>query len=222
MTIRRGLLAFTALVLTSVAGCGMMIQAMEGEPVWLRHRASQDVPGPSHRAVLATLDVLKAELSGVEIVDYHLSQDDRFDTPEGKTPGPGRVEIPGDYPAFLVDGLNEDQPVIVNCRFCCIQGKMKDGRKVDAVIRIDLDGPKPGTVVSVQVGRRGDPEASDVLLDKIADRSAHPTRKPGSPEERAALNEAFGPRPETEEKTNEPKSEGLKIRKEWRWRSPAP
>jgi hypothetical protein len=187
--------------LALMAGCGSMILAVqEGEPIWLLHRVWRIVPEPSHQVALATLEVLKAELTDVKIVEEELSAEDRFNPPDGKPPKPDNVDIPVEYPAFWLDGLifNESGPGIYNCRFCAFEGKTKDGRMVDAVVRMESEGSEKHSVVSLQVGRKGDKEASKALLDKIADRAAHPTLAPGSHEERAALSAAFLPRPGTE------------------------
>jgi hypothetical protein len=212
--IRRCLLAVAGLSLALAAGCGsMMLAAQEGEPVWLLHRLNWTVYHPSHQVALATLEVLKeAKLDGVRIVADELTLDKRFNTPDGKVPKPGAVRIPEDYPAFWLDGL-DDQPVIVNCRFCSIEGKTKDGKMVYAVVRLEIVGKsEQHTVVSVQVGRKGDEKLTKSLIDKISNRVLEPQLKPGSPEERAALNEAFKPRPGTEDRMLIAKGE-LRVRK---------
>lgn len=186
-------IAMTAVV--SVAGCGaMMLAVSEGEPFWLLHRVNRPFVQPSHRVALATYEVLKAELTSVEIDDEEMTPDDQFDKPGGKTPMPGEIEIPDDVPAFWLKVLNFG-PAIVNLRTCELMGKDRHGREVFAVVRIGSRGPKLNTVVSIQIGRRGDEKASRALLDKIAERVAHPSYKPGSPEERQALQDLFNPEP---------------------------
>jgi hypothetical protein len=198
--LRRCLLAVAGLALALTAGCGsMMIAAMDGEPVWLRHRLDWTVYQPSHRVALATLEVLKTELAEAKIVDEELTEDKRFNTPDGKTPKPGEVRIPDDYPAFWLDGLVDQRPMIVNCRFCDIRGKTKDGKPVEAVVRLEIVGKsEQHTVLSIQVGRKGDEKSNKAtkdLIDKISDRVLQPKLPPGSPEERAALSTAFSRQP---------------------------
>lgn len=202
--IRRCLLALGVLALALGAGCGsLMIAAMEGEPVWLRHRLDWTVFQPSHRVAIATLEVLKTELAEVKIVADELTRDDHFNTPDGKTPKPGEIKIPDDYPAFWLDGV-EDHPVIVNCRLAVFEGKTKDGQKVDAVVRLEIVGKtEEHTVVSVQVGHWGDEKsnkATKALIDKISEKVLQPSYVPGSPAERNVLNAAFEPRPGTDDK----------------------
>jgi hypothetical protein len=177
-----------------------MLGAMQGQPVWLTHRLDWTVYQPSHRVALATYEALKGELAEVKVLNVELTQDDHFNPPGGGMPKPGDVKIPEDYPAFWADWLNPKGPVIVNCRYCDFEGKTKDGRKVEAVVRLEIMGSDQRTVVSVQVGRKRDDKATKVLIDKISDRVHNqPILKPGSPEERTALKDAFGPRPGEEE-----------------------
>ena len=195
--IRKCCFALAGLALALAAGCGsLMIGAMQGQPVWLTHRLDWTVYQPSHRVALATYEALKAELDEVKVVDIELTQDDHFNPPGGGMPRLGDLKIPDDYPAFWADGLNPNGPVLVNCRSCDFAGKTKDGRKVEAVVRLEIMGSDQRTVVSVQVGRKRDDKASKALIDKISERVHNqPILKPGSPEERAALNKAFGPGP---------------------------
>jgi hypothetical protein len=191
--IRRSLLAFLVFSLVLITGCGMMMLAKEGEPVWLRSRVSRTFVEPSHRVALATLEVLKDELGSVKDgpVDV-MTRDSNFDPPGGGSPKPSEVQIPDNYPAFWLDGLATG-PTLVNYRVVSFSGKTLDGRPVEAVVRVGAQDRMTSSVVSIQVGRRGDEEISRNLLDKIADRVAHPTYKPGSPEESQALQTAFGP-----------------------------
>ncbi len=205
---RRCLLAVAglALALGPAEGCGPVLRtAMKVERVmqraelaWMPNRLDYTVYQPSHRVALATSEVLKAELAEAKIVDEELTEDKHFDTPEGKTPEPGDVKIPDDYPAFWLDGLVDNRPMIVNCRLVSFAGKTKDGQKVDALVRLEIIGSDRRTVVSVQVGSHGDPKPTKVLIDKISDRVQNPSTRPGSPEERAALKAAFDPGPKAD------------------------
>jgi hypothetical protein len=207
--IRRCLLAVAGLSLSLAlsAGCGPILRSAEKVDVVLRkaemalmpNRLEYTVYQPSHRVALATLDVLKAELAKVEIHDIELSQDNHFNPPDGKKPGPGDVRIPDDYPAFWIDGLSPIGPVLVNCRSVDFEGQTKDGMAVVASVRLEIVATDQRTVVSVQVGRRGDTKPTEALIDKISAKVLEPTYKPGSPEERAALNAAFAPRLGTDE-----------------------
>jgi hypothetical protein len=193
--IRRCLVASLLTVAVTVAGCGTMKLAQNGEPVWLHHRVDRTFVEPSHRVALATFEVLNAEFSSVNVIAQELSQDSQFDRPDGTTPGPGEVAIPATLPAFWLDGVNPSRPVIVDFRYCTIAGKDREDRQVQVVVRSDPKSSNPGTVVSIQFGRRGDDAAGFALLAKIAERAALPDRPPGSLEERKALQDLFGPRP---------------------------
>ena len=194
--IRRCLLAVAGLSMALAAGCGSMMLASQGVPIWLRHRLDWTVYQPSHRVALATFEVLKAELAEVKIVDEELTRDDHFNSPDGKTPKPGEVKIPDDYPAFWLDEFLPGLPMIVNCRYVVIEGKTKDGKRVDVVVRLEIVSSDQRTVVSVQVGHKGeDDKITKKLIDKISERVHQPTLKPDSPEEHAALVAALGLRP---------------------------
>jgi hypothetical protein len=201
---RRCLLAVAGLALGLVAGCGPVIRtASRMETAWLKvesalapNRLDYTVYQPSHRVALAASDVLKAELAEVKIRDVELTQDKHFDTPEGKTPEPGSVVIPDDASACWLEGLPiSTSPMIVNCHLVTFAGKTKDGRRVDASVRLEIVGSDQRTVVSVQVGGHGDPTRSKNLIEKISERVHNPSTRPGSPEERAALKAAFAPGP---------------------------
>jgi hypothetical protein len=166
------------------------------ESAWMPNRLDYTVYQPSHRVVLATAETLKAELAEVKIRNVVLTQDKHFDTPEGKPPVMGSVKIPDDYPACWVEGLPiSPSPTLVNCRHVEFAGKTKDGKRVDAAVRLEIVGSDLRTVVSVQVGGHGDSSGSKDLIDKISDRVQNPSTRPGSPEERAALKAAFVPGP---------------------------
>jgi len=203
--------AVALLAVVSSTGCGMMHRAMQGEPVWMRHRVSRAFDQPSHRILLATYEVLRGELSSLAVSDVELTQDDRFNSPDGKMPMPGELKIPSDVPAFWMSGLSS-RPLIVNLRFCDLRGNDRQGRQVEAVVRIDFDDPKK-SIVSLQVGHQGDDAAGRVLLDKIAERVAHPTHRFGSPEERDALSAVLGPESSPPEPRTEPDGKIWRIRK---------
>jgi hypothetical protein len=199
---RRSLLAVAGLALAlGWMGCGPVFRtAMKVERVmqraelaWMPNRLDYTVYQPSHRVALATLDVLKAELTEVKVHNIELTQDKHFDTPEGKTPKPGDVKIPDDYQGFWMDGLIAgDPPMVVNLRSCDFVGKTRDGQRVDAVVQLEIVGSDQRTVVSVQVGRHGDPKPTKALIDKVSQKIQQPSTRPGSPEEIAALKDAFG------------------------------
>ena len=198
---RRCVLGAAGLALAlALAGCGTMMLAAKGEPIWLRHRLDWTVYQPSHRVALATYEVLKEELATVKILDEELSQDDRFNTADGKTPKPGDIKIPDDYPAFWIDSfIPGNKPLIVNCRYLYLEGKTKDGKRVDALVRLEIVGTsEQHTVVSLQVGRKGDEKLTKALIDKISGRVQGPQSPPGSAEERAALTAAFGVMPDAD------------------------
>ncbi len=205
MMIRRCLLAVAGLPLALAlsAGCGPVFRTAQkvdavlgkAELAWMPNRLEYTVYQPSHRVALATFETLKAELAEVKVGDFELSRDNRYNTPEGKMPKPGDVRIPVEYPAFWMDGLDAAGSVLVNCRSVDFSGKTKDGEAVVASVRLEIVGSDQRTVVSVQVGRRGDPKATKDLIGKISERVHEPKLKPGSPEEQASLNIVFGHRP---------------------------
>ena len=207
MMIRRCLLAVAGLALVLSAGCGPMFRSahkvdaalQKAELAWMPNRLDYTVYQPSHRVALATLDVLKADLAEVKVHDIELSRDNRYNTPDGKMPKPVEVRIPDDYPAFWMDGLDPDGPVLVNCRSVDFEGRTKAGEAVVASVRLEIMGSDQRTIVSVQVGRRGDSKATKDLIDKISERVLGPKLKPGSPEEQASLNIVFGHEPGKEE-----------------------
>jgi hypothetical protein len=201
---RRCVLAVAALALGLVAGCGPVLRTsqkidaalVKAEWAMMPNRLDYRVYQPSHRVALATSEVLKAELAEVKIRNVELTQDKHFDTPEGKTPDPASLTIPDGYPACWVEGLSISKtPILVNCRLVEFAGKTKDGHKVQATVRLEIVGSDQRTVVSVQVGGRGDARGSESLIEKIAERVRNPSTRPGSPEERAALKAAFDPGP---------------------------
>ena len=199
---RRCLLAVAGLALGLVAGCGPIFRTAwkveramgKVEAAWMPNRLDYTVYQPSHRVALATSEALKAELAEVKIRNVELTQDKNFDTPEGKTPVPGSVVIPDGYSACWLEELPTSKgPILVNCRLVAFAGKTKDGQRVDALVRLEIIGSDQRTVVSVQVGGRGDARGSKDLIDKISERVQNPSTRPGSPEERAALKAAFDP-----------------------------
>jgi hypothetical protein len=192
------------LVLGLVVGCGPVIRTAQridtartkAEWALMPNRLDYTVNQPSHRVALATFEALKAELAEVKIRNVELTVDKNFDTPEGKAPVMGETAIPNDHPAFWLEGLpNTKGPMLVNCWKVAFAGKTKDGQKVDALVRLEVVSSDRRTVVSVQVGGRGDATGSKNLIDRISERIQNPSVHPGSPEERAALKAAFDPGP---------------------------
>ena len=110
---RRRSIALAWLTLGLVAGCGPVIRSKwkierglaKVEMALMPNRRDFTVYQPSHRVALATNEALKAELAEVRIVKIELSRDKHFNSPDGKTPEPGSVVIPNDYPACWVEGL---------------------------------------------------------------------------------------------------------------------
>ena len=193
-------LAFAGLALGLVVGCGPVIRSSwkiqrgmtKVESALTPNKLDYTVYLPSHRVALSTSEALKAELPEVKISRVELTRDKNFDTPEGKTPEPGSVVIPNDYPACWFDGLSGSKaPILINCRLVEFEGKTKDGQKVEVLVQLDLTGSDQRTVVSVRVGGRGDASGSERLIDSISARVQNPSTRPGSPEERDALKAAF-------------------------------
>jgi hypothetical protein len=201
---RRCTLAVAGLALGLLVGCGPVIRTswkidaarVKAEWALMPNRLDYTVYQPSHRVALATFETLKAELAEVKIRNVELTVDKNYDTSEGKPPVLGEFEIPKDQPAFWVEGLRHTKaPLLVNCWKVTFSGKTKEGQKVEAQVRLEIVGSDRRTVVSVQVGGRGDATGSKNLIDRISERAENPSVRPGSPEERAALKAAFDPGP---------------------------
>jgi hypothetical protein len=201
---RRCTLAVAGLALGLLVGCGPVIRTswkidaarVKAEWALMPNRLDYTVYQPSHRVALATFETLKAELAEVKIRNVELTVDKNYDTSEGKPPVMGEFEIPKDHPAFWFEGLPDTKaPTLVNCWKVAFSGKTKEGQKVEAQVRLEIVGSDRRTVVSVQVGSRGDATGSKNLIDRISERIQNPSTRPGSPEESAALKAAFDPGP---------------------------
>jgi len=194
------LLAVGGLALGLLAGCGPIYRTSQKiemalvkvEWAMMPNRLDLTLYQPSHRVALAASEVLKVELAEVKIRNVELTRDKNYDTPEGKAPVPGSVVIPAEYPAFWFEGLpSSPSPILVNCRLVEFSGKTKDGQKVDVSVRLEIIASDRRTVVSVQVGGRGDARGSENLIDKISQGVQNLPIRPGSPEETAALKTTF-------------------------------
>jgi hypothetical protein len=174
-------------------GCGLGLRKMVGEPrigAWTESTTHKE---PPHRVALATLEAMRAELASA---DFAKGQDSEFAVardlmrPGMKIPRPGEP-VPADYPAFWVDWTAKDDGhkqrnlvVLVQAHF---EGQTRDGRPVQITVRRDVE-----TVVTVKVGKHGDPKLSRLLGERISERLAHPLHRPGSSEEAETLRAFFG------------------------------
>jgi hypothetical protein len=183
-------------VLVAVAclpGCGLGVRKMAGGPRLDNWTESTTRKEPPHRVALATLEAMRAELASA---DFARGQDSQFAVardlmrPGMKIPRPGDP-VPPDYPAFWVDWTAKDDGheernlvVLVQAHF---EGQTRDGRLVQVTIKRDVQ-----TLVTVQVGKDGDPRLARLLGERISERLAHPLHPPGSPEEAETLRAFFG------------------------------
>jgi hypothetical protein len=197
---RWGSIAVSALALGLLDGCGPVFRTadrvqtalVKAEWAMMPNRLEYSVYQPSHRIALSTSEVLKAELAEFKIRKIELTRDSNFDTPEGKPPELGSFEIPKGHSACWFEGLPDSKaPMLVNCRLVSFSGKSKAGEKVDGEVRLEVHGSDQSTVVSVQVGGRGDATRTKQLIDRITERVQNPSTSPGSPEESAALKALF-------------------------------
>ena len=189
---RRCLLAVLVAV-GCLPGCGLGLRKIAGEPRIGDWTESTSHKEPPHRVALATLEAMRAELASA---DFAKGQDSEFAVardlmrPGKKIPRPGE-SVPPDYPAFWVDwtakgdGHQErNLVVLIQAHF---EGKTRDGRPVQISVRRDVE-----TVVTVKVGKHGDPKLGRFLGERISERLAHPLHPPGSAEEAEAFRAFFG------------------------------
>ena len=189
---RRCLMA-VLVVAACLPGCGLGLRKMAGGPRTGAWTESTTYKEPPHRVALATLEAMRAELASA---DFATGRDSEFAVardlmkPGMKIPRPGDP-VPPDYPAFWVDWTAKDDGhkernlvVLVQAHF---EGQTRDGRPVQVHVKCDLE-----TVVTVQVGRHGDPKVGRLLGERISERLAHPLHPPGSPEEAETLRAFFG------------------------------
>jgi hypothetical protein len=193
--IRQSPVACVMMLAVMVAGCGVMKQGQNGEPVWLTHRVDRGFAEPAHRVALATYDALSTELTSVRIAAQELSINSQFDQGDGTSPSAAQPAIPANLPAFSLEGVKPSGSVVVDFHFCEITGKDREGREIQAVVWTNPKGNEPPASVAIQVGKRRDDAAANALLAKVAERVARPRLQPASPEEAAALQDLFGPRP---------------------------
>ena len=190
---RRCSLAMAALIAVagpaSVPGCGMAVRKIDAESLEAFTTVSRSFPESSHRVALATFEAMRGELASADFAkDSEFSANPKLARPDGSKPGEG--ELPPNFPAFWLEWKNKDKSLreLVTLKACHYSGKTRDGRPVQVAV---LSEPE-GTLVTVQVDKLGDRPFSQALLEKVAQRLAHPASPPGSLDEAATFKAFFG------------------------------
>jgi hypothetical protein len=178
---RRGLISL-AMASALLPGCGMSVRKLDEEALAAATTVSRVFPEPPHRVALAAFEAMRAELASAEFVG-----DSEFMPYRGK---PKELQLPGglafDFEWKDKDGKPSHAPLVLQSVH--FRGKTAEGRSVDVRV-IRQDGQ---TLATVRVDELGDRMFSQWLLDRFADRLAHPATLPGSPEEAAAFQAFFG------------------------------
>ena len=220
---RQTLIKVTLLMASTmwIVGCSidkkmsdLQAKVSEGQPVWLLSRVSASYQIPSHRVAFAAYEEMKADLATIEIGDIEVSKDTHYYAKGTPVPKIDETKIPKDYPGFWYDLADHDNgtvPTIVNLRQMDFSGKTLSGRGVQVWINMHESGME--TMLSIQVGTRGNEKVSKDFLDKISQRLTTPTYKPGSPEERVAFLAFFGKKtmPETEIQKSQAKAKAKDL-----------
>ena len=187
--VRRGLLV-AAVVLGSIPGCGMAVRKLDAESLAAATTVSRTFPESSHRVALATFEAMRGGLASAEFArDSEFASNPGLVKPDGTKPKEG--ELPPNFPAFWLSWKNKETSLreLVTLKACHYSGQARDGRPVQVDV---LFQPPEGTLVTIRVDELGDRSFSHALLDKVADRLAHPSSPPGTPEEAATFKAFFG------------------------------
>jgi hypothetical protein len=178
------------LVLGSMAGCGMAMRKLQREELIAIESVSRSFPEPSHRVALATFEAMRAELASAEFArDSEFFPAPKLKKKDGSEPKEGQP-LPPNYPGLWVEWKSKGKAVtsLLTLGACHFTGKTPAGQAV----AVEVHAQPEGTVVTVHIDNSGDKSASKALLDRVADRLAHPSCPPGSPEEVATLKAFFG------------------------------
>jgi hypothetical protein len=141
---------------SAMVGCGLINSEIAKTQALRPGAVTRTFDVPAARVMMTTLELNWGEITWNESFDFNLKS-----TPVGKAgslkPGSGAIAL---------------NPEELSLEPSSITGKTKDGRAVNVWLRpIDQDKK---TEVTVLIGKLGDPALSNTLLDKIADRLAHP------------------------------------------------
>jgi hypothetical protein len=186
--IRRKLLAIIV-ALGPFPGCGMAVRRADEETLAAATTVVRSFPEPSHRVALATFEAMRAELASAEFAKNSEFSPSRLVRKDGSKPKEG--DVPSKFPDFWLEWkAAKGQPVreLVTLKGAHFAGKAQDGRPVE----VEVVGQGLETLVTVRFDKLGDRMFSQWLLDRVANRLAHPSYPPGSIEEATAMKAFFG------------------------------
>ena len=177
-------------VLGSMPGCGMSMRKIQREEMIAIESVSRSFPAPSHRVTLAAFEAMRMELASAEFAkDSEFLPAPKFKKPDGSEPKEGEP-LPPNYPGLWVEWKSKGKAVtsLLTLGACHFKGQTRSGQAVTVEVQAEPDG----TIVTVHIDNSSDKSASRAMLDKVADRLAHPSSPPGSPEEVATFKAFFG------------------------------
>jgi hypothetical protein len=186
---RRCLIA-VVVILGSTPGCGMAMRKMQREEMIAIESVSRSFREPSHRVALAAFEAMRSELASAEFAkDSEFFPGPKVKKPDGTELREGEL-LPANFPGLWVEWKSKGKPVtsLLTLGACHFMGKTREGH---AVV-VDILQQPDGTLVTAHIDNAADKSASKALLEKVADRLAHPASPPGSLEEAATLKAFFG------------------------------
>ena len=177
-------------VLGSIPGCGMAMRKLQREEMIAIESVSRSFPEPSHRVALAAFEAMRAELASAEFArDSEFLPAPKLKKRDGSEPKEGQP-LPPNYPGLWVEWKSKGTAVtsLLTLGACHFAGSTRAGQAVTVEVQAQPDG----TVITVHIDNSSDKSASRALLDKVADRLAHPANPPGSTGEVATFKAFFG------------------------------
>ena len=184
-------LSIVCLFLVAVpVGCGLPTRKLQRAELIAMESVSRMYPVPSHRVALATFEAMRSELASAEFA----RDSEFFSGPKPKNPGdpgpsagqPLPTNFPGVWVEYRAGGTKVDRLLTLGA--CHFVGKTRTGQAATVEV---LNQPG-GSTVTVHVDGDADRSVSKLLLDKVADRLAHPANPAGSPEEASTFKAFFG------------------------------
>ena len=174
-------LMMVVLTLGSMPGCGMAVRKLDAETLAAATTAVRSFPESPHRVALATFEMMRGEMASAEFAG-----NSEFAPYRKRFEG----NLPANFPAFRLEWTSGDKPVraLVTLKAAHFAGKAKDGRPIE----VNVEAQPGETLVTIHVDQLGDRMFSNFLFDQVAQRLAHPTYPPGSPEEAEAFQAFFG------------------------------
>ena len=169
-------------------GCGRAVRKIDAESLEAFTTVSRTFSESSHRVALATFEAMRGELASADFAKDSEFFHPNLTRPDGTKPKEGA--LPPNFPAFWLEWKNDGKPThaLMTLGACHFEGKTRDGRPVEVGVIFQPEE----TLVTVRVDKLGDRAVSQMLLDKVADRLAHPANPPGSLEEAATFKAFFG------------------------------